>query len=86
MSTLDRIRAVAIEKFEVDAASIRNDVTFETLGIDSLSMVEMLFAVEDEFSIRIPAMAAEKLTCLDDLAVLVDQLVAQSAADSSLAA
>lgn len=77
MSTLDRIRAIAIREFEVDGAVIQNDVSFEALGIDSLSLVEMLFTVEDEFGIRIPPSSAEKITSINDLVSLVDILRAQ---------
>lgn len=85
VSTLDRIRAIAIREFEVDGAAIQNDVSFEVLGIDSLALVEMVFTVEDEFHIRIPPSSAEKITSINDLVALVDQLLAQSEARPGVA-
>jgi acyl carrier protein len=85
VSTLDRIRAIAIREFEVDGAAIQNDASFEALGIDSLALVEMVFTVEDEFHIRIPPSSAEKITSINDLVALVDQLVAQLEAPPSVA-
>jgi acyl carrier protein len=50
----DVIAEVLIEKFQVEAIRIRPDVTLESLGLDSLSLMEFVFAVEDRFSVRVP--------------------------------
>jgi acyl carrier protein len=50
----DVIAEVLIGKFQVEAIRIRPDVTLESLGLDSLSLMEFVFAVEDRFSVRVP--------------------------------
>ena len=50
----DAIAEVLLEQFHVDAIRIRPDTTLESLGLDSLSLMEFVFAVEDRFSVRIP--------------------------------
>jgi acyl carrier protein len=50
----DVIAEVLLEKFQVEAIRIRPDATLEGLGLDSLSLMEFVFAVEDRFSVRVP--------------------------------
>ena len=50
----DAVAEVLLEQFHVDAVRIRPDATLESLGLDSLSLMEFVFAVEDRFSVRIP--------------------------------
>jgi acyl carrier protein len=50
----DVIAEVLIEKFQVEAMRIRPDATLDSLGLDSLALMEFVFVVEDRFSVRIP--------------------------------
>ena len=52
--TFDAIRVVLIEQFRVDAGSIGPQVALDQLGLDSLALMEFVFAVEDRFDVRIP--------------------------------
>ena len=53
-STFDAVCHVLSEKFSVDAATIRPESTLESLGLDSLALMEFVFAMEDRFDVRIP--------------------------------
>ena len=53
-STFDAIAAVLTEQFHFEAGSIRPDVALDQLGLDSLALMEFVFAVEDRLGIRIP--------------------------------
>ena len=53
-STFDAVSAVLSEKFNVDAVSIAPESTLESLGLDSLALMEFVFAMEDRFDVRIP--------------------------------
>ncbi len=55
----DRIVAIIAEQAMLDPADIRPDVTPAELGIDSLGMVESIFAIEEAFDISIPFNANE---------------------------
>ena len=52
--TFEAVAEVLAEKFDVEATRIRPDATLESLGLDSLTLMEFVFAVEDRFSVRIP--------------------------------
>jgi acyl carrier protein len=50
----DTISGILIAQFHVDPAVVRPDATLETLGLDSLTLMEFVFSVEDRFNLRIP--------------------------------
>ncbi len=52
--TFDTVAAVLGEQFHVDADRIQPDAPLQTLGLDSLSLMEFVFAIEDRFGLRIP--------------------------------
>ena len=51
MATIDAIREILSENLSIDPASITEESTFESLNIDSLDMVELVFALEDKLDI-----------------------------------
>ena len=48
----EKIAALLAEQFSVDADSITMETTFEDLGADSLDIVELSMAVEEEFGLE----------------------------------
>ena len=80
--TFDDIRAVLIEQFHVDAGSIGPQVALDQLGLDSLALMEFVFAVEDRFDVRIPEERLDPRQAgvtLAQLATLIDDAVAAKA-------
>jgi acyl carrier protein len=75
MSTLDRIKALAVKQFGGDAAAIDPDAPVEQLGVDSLGFLEFLFELEDAFSVTIDQDEAKGIRTLRELAGLVDRLI-----------
>ena len=61
MDVLEKIRQIVAEQLNVDAASITPETRFEALNADSLDVVEVIMALEDEFGIAIPDEAAEQI-------------------------
>jgi acyl carrier protein len=58
-----RIRKIIAEKLDVNEADIRNESSLTAdLGADSLSVVELVMALEEEFEFEIPDDEAEKIT------------------------
>lgn len=49
-----RAAEILEQKFGVDPALIRPETTFDQLGLDSLTLMEFVFEVEDRFAVRIP--------------------------------
>ena len=78
-ATFDAIALVLAEKFHVDAALVTPASTLETLGLDSLGLMEFVFAVEDRFDVRIPEERLDPRQAgitLEQLATLIDEVVA----------
>ena len=48
----EKVCALIAEQFNVDADSITMDTSFEDLGADSLDIVELSMAVEEEFGVE----------------------------------
>jgi len=50
----DRMVAILAEQALMDPAEIRMDASLQELGIDSLGLVEAIFAIEEAFDIQVP--------------------------------
>ena len=67
MSTLERVKKVVVEQLSVEEALITPEASFTTdLGADSLDIVELVMAFEEEFGCEIPDKAAEKILTVKD--------------------
>lgn len=61
MSTFDKVKEIVVEQLGVDADDVNIDSTFiDDLGADSLDIVELIMAFEEEFNVEIPDEIAEK--------------------------
>ncbi len=72
MATLDTIKDILKENLDIDPESVSEDSTFETLGIDSLDMVELICELEDRLSVDFGE--PEGLSTMADLVEYVDSL------------
>ena len=62
MSTFDRVKKIVVDQLGVNEADVQIDSTFiNDLGADSLDIVELIMAFEEEFEIEIPDDAAKRL-------------------------
>lgn len=59
MSVKDRVIAIVAEQAVLEPTDVTMESTLEDLGIDSLGLVESIFAIEEEFDISIPFNANE---------------------------
>ncbi|MCD1626873.1 MAG: acyl carrier protein [Paracoccaceae bacterium] len=59
MSIQDRVIAIIAEQAVLEPSDVTPDSTLEALGIDSLGLVESIFAIEEAFDITIPFNANE---------------------------
>jgi acyl carrier protein len=74
MSTSERLAALLERDFAVKPGALHAGATLESLDIDSLRMIEILFCIEDEFRISVPADHAELRTRLRTFGDLVDYI------------
>ena len=53
MNTFDKVKAIVVEQLGVDEAEVTIDSTFiDDLGADSLDIVELIMAFEEEFNVE----------------------------------
>ena len=72
--TNEKVKELLAAHLEIDLDTIRDDSTFEDLGIDSLDAVEILMEMEDEFGIEIQA--AEMGHSVKELVEYIDKKLA----------
>jgi len=67
MSTEDRVKSIVVDHLGVEASEVKPEASFiDDLGADSLDIVELVMAFEEEFGVEIPDDAAEKITTVGD--------------------
>lgn len=67
MDTLARIKEMAAKEFSIDAAGLDPAAPLDSLGIDSLSFIEFMFKVEEEFGISVSDEDLRSIKTLADL-------------------
>ena len=75
MSSLPALQELIHTKFGIDTATLDPHASMRERGVDSLALVEFVFAVEDQFGISVPDENAS-IDTLAELAEVVDKLVA----------
>lgn len=65
--TPDRVKKIVVEHLGVEEAKVVPEASFiDDLGADSLDIVELVMAFEEEFGVEIPDDAAEKINSVGD--------------------
>lgn len=72
MDTLETVKDILHENLDIEPETVNEDSTFDSLGIDSLDMVELICELEDRLDIDFGE--PEGLTTLGDLVEYVDDL------------
>lgn len=67
----EKLVAYAAKQLEIDASEITPDSTFESLGIDSLDVVEMVMDLESELGVELE-MEDQKITTFGELADFIE--------------
>lgn len=68
MSINPKVRDIIVEQLGVDPERVKPEASFiDDLGADSLDIVELVMAMEEEFGIEIPDSDAEKLRTVSDV-------------------
>ena len=77
-ATAEKVKSIIVEQLAVPAEDVTDEASFiEDLGADSLDIVELIMALEEEYDIEIPDEDAEKLQTVGDA---VNYVVAHIAA------
>ena len=65
--TAERVKKIVVEHLGVEGDKVTEEASFiDDLGADSLDIVELVMAFEEEFGLEIPDEDAEKITTVGD--------------------
>lgn len=67
----EKLVSFAVRQLELDESEITPDSTFESLGIDSLDIVEMIMDLESELGVELD-MEDQKITTFQELADFIE--------------
>ncbi|MBL8706643.1 MAG: acyl carrier protein [Rhodospirillales bacterium] len=80
----DRIVEIIAKEAKLDASKLTLDTRLEELKIESLDLVQILFAIEDEFDVYVPYNdEAYKLETLRDVVDGVNRLIAEKQGEAA---
>lgn len=85
-NSLEQLCTIAQRELGADTLTDKVDTPFSELGLDSLSLVDFMFTVEDHFHVNIEHDRALQNPTLTGLAALVDELLAAKAEPAAAAA
>jgi acyl carrier protein len=67
MDTLARIKDLAVKELSIDPSKLDPNAPLADLGVDSLTFIEFMFKVEDEFGVKVSDDDLRGIKCLADL-------------------
>ena len=67
MDTLARIKEMAAKEFSIDPGGLDPNAPLDTLGVDSLSFIEFMFKIEEEFGVSVSDEDLKSIKTLSDL-------------------
>lgn len=80
-----KIRSIIAEQAVLEVEDVKLDASLEELGIDSLGLVEAIFAIEEEFDVSVPFNANEPsqgdfdISSVQSIIEAVSQLIKEQA-------
>ena len=80
MTTLQSVQALLKANFDLAPETLQPEAKLADLAIDSLAVIEVLFAVEDAFKVTVPSEPAalqNQITTVGDLVAYVEKLIAE---------
>ncbi len=73
-SVQEKVQGIISEQLGVDGEEVKNEASFtDDLGADSLDIVELVMAFEEEFGIEIPDEDAEKIEKVQDAIAYIEE-------------
>lgn len=79
MATAEKVKGIIVEQLGVDEEEVTLEASFtDDLGADSLDIVELVMAFEEEFGIEIPDEDAEKISTVREAVDYIEQHASSS--------
>jgi acyl carrier protein len=76
MSTLETLQDILVRDYGLPCERLSADARLDALGMDSLSLLELMFKIEDGFHVKIPGDAPTGLRTVQDVVAYIDGLIA----------
>jgi len=77
MNTLRTLEDILVRDYGVAAEQVTAGATLTALGLDSLSMLELMFKIEDRYGVKITEDTPTHLTTIGDVVQFIDALMAR---------
>ncbi len=79
MAVAEKVKSIIAEQLGVKIEEVKPEASFiDDLGADSLDTVELIMALEEEFSVEIPDEDAEKMTKVGDAIKYIEEKAAKA--------
>ena len=75
MSTLDTLVEILVRDYGVARQQVTSEATLATLGLDSLSLLELMFKIEDRYGVKIGEDTPTDLVTVNDVVRYIDVLI-----------
>jgi acyl carrier protein len=76
MNTLETLVNVLVRDYGLERASIVPEAQLATVGLDSLSLLELMFKIEDNFNVKIREDTPTDFVTVSDVVRYIDDLIA----------
>lgn len=73
----DKVKSIIVDKLGISESEVKMETTFEDLGADSLDIVELIMAIEEEYDIQVSDEEAEKAQSVGDVVNYINTLVGE---------
>lgn len=72
----EKVKSIVMEQLDVAESAVTTEASFiDDLGADSLDIVELVMALEEEFSIEIPDEEADRVSTVGDVVEYIKENV-----------
>ena len=75
MDIFEKVRSLISEQLDIDEDKITPETTFEDIDADSLDVVELVMALEEEFDLEIADEAVENIKTLADVVNYIEESI-----------
>ncbi len=72
MDIFSKVRSLIVEQLDVDEEKVTTETTFEDIDADSLDVVELVMALEEEFDLEIADEEVENIKTVGDIVSYIE--------------
>ena len=76
MTTLDTLQDILVRDYDLRREQLAPDAVLSSLNLDSLSLLELMFKIEDDFLVKIIGDTPTDLVTVNDVVLYIDGLLA----------